>query len=504
MMRSLRLSCGLPTSLLAIGALVLWTGGDGSSAFAQTEGQPPAPTEEATAEEATAEEATAEEADGEEETTEEEAAEEDAGEESEDGEEEEELVSDEDMEEEDEGEEEGDAAPTNVLVLPYQAIYRSVPQEKLDAATNLLEKELGARAGLSVIRGAVSADGIKAPTVESAVQASETADAAEADRRMKKLIATRKKAVVEYEANAGALESIEPYVEAHLGLARAFMLAGQDAAAKTSIEVAARILPTYELARTQYSRLYRKWFAEAAKMAMEDKRGSLLVKSSLPGATVSLDGRPLDVAPVLLQDIVPGKHIVQARIEGAPVFATTVNVVASKKTEVLATYSNTLGGSAVGRVTDAVAQNGVPKEAVASAAEAGKTAGADWVVFGGIARDDDRFRVHTYVVDAQAEKIAKLDELSFDLEMLTAESDVLRIAQNANAIVDDFPDGRTALAVIERRARAQSNINRVSASPDAETAGAKVSPIVKKNGDRRRPVFRPLKGGSIVIKDEEE
>ena len=40
----------------------------------------------------------------------------------------------------------GDEAPapdkTKVLVLPYQAIYRSVPQKKLNSATELLFKEL--------------------------------------------------------------------------------------------------------------------------------------------------------------------------------------------------------------------------------------------------------------------------------------------------------------------------------------------------------------------------
>src|SRR5436853_5434469 len=43
-----------------------------------------------------------------------------------------------------------------VLVLPYQAIYRSVPQKKLDTATGLLQKELDQIGGLAIVRGAVA------------------------------------------------------------------------------------------------------------------------------------------------------------------------------------------------------------------------------------------------------------------------------------------------------------------------------------------------------------
>ena len=56
-------------------------------------------------------------------------------------------------------------------------------------------------------------------------------------------------------------------------------------------------------------------------------------------------------------------------------------------------------------MTDAIAQNSIPAKAVESAASAGKEAGAKYVICGGIAKDEDHFRVHTYVVDVGASKI---------------------------------------------------------------------------------------------------
>jgi len=433
-----------------------------------------------------------------------EAAEEEAVEEGEEEEGEEEEGEEEEGEgEEEEATEEAEATPsTPVLVLPYEGVYRSVPQEMLDAATRLLQKEMDAQDGLQVIRGAVAGVDVEVPSLEPAKGASAGADEAETARDVAAAITRRQSAIAAFEKNAGALEDALPYVQAHHELARTQMLAGDDAAAKATIEVAARLAPVLDLDPRRFPRLYRRWHAEAVERANADRRGSIMVKSVLPGAQVLLDGRPMDVAPVLLERVVPGKHLITARIEGAPAYASTITVEAKKTVEVIATYTDTAGGSAVGTVTDALAKNSVPKIAVTAATEAGKKANAGWVVFGALAKDDDRFRVHTYVVDVNAGQVAELEELSFDLEMLTAESDVLRIVTNARAKIDGFSDGKAEIKKIAKRMRSQNLVNKVNASP--EIALAKSPTKSKKKAKGRRPIFRPLKGGSITIKDEEE
>lgn len=241
---------------------------------------------------------------------------------------------------------------------------------------------------------------------------------------------------------------------------------------------------------------------------MKEKRGEILVESTLPGAAVELDGREMDVAPVVLEKVLAGRHLVVARLEGVPPFGAMVEVNAGKQTKVVAAYAKTAGGSDVGRAAEAVSRNEIPKDAVESAARAGKQVGADFVVLGAMVRNqnDDKFRVHTFLVSVAAPSVVAMEQISFDLDFLTAESDVLRIVRSIQTAMEGKTKGNPAIAKIDDRVRGSSTVNRVDASPDllaaARAKERRRGP--EKTKDGKRPVFRPLKGGSLVIKDEEE
>lgn len=399
----------------------------------------------------------------------------------------------------------GDAAPagTKVLVLPYQPIFRSVAQGKVATATQLLNKELTQKDGLVVIRGAVAngnGNGTK-PTLDSAMAAKKEAEEAEANRDIGAAITARKKVIAEIEKNAAAtIEKADDYILAHHYLARAYFWSGNDKDAKRAIEDAARLRPSFEVPAGEFSRLYRKWLRKAGTKIMKNKRGELFVKSGLPGARIYLDGREMDVAPVLLQKVVPGKHLLTAVVEGVPAFGGTVDVKAGKKATFTVSFGGSVGGDSVGDVADAIAANSVPKSAVKSAIAAGKSAGAKFVVAGGLAKDEDHLNVHTFVFDVDKGSVATLDVVNFDLELLTAEADVFQVVNAINNKVQKFSDGAANVKTIERRIRSQSTINEVDASPTAIARRRKT--VDKKAGPRR--VFKPLKGGSIIIKDEEE
>ena len=398
-----------------------------------------------------------------------------------------------------------EAAPsTKVMVLPVQGIFRSVPQNKLDKASNLLIKELDAQEGLTVIRGAVAEEGAKMPSISTATAAVEQAMAAENERRIGTSVQHRKKALVELEKNAAALKDVDPYVQAHLELARALMLTGKDKEAKDVIEVAARLAPSAELSSQVYPRLYRRWYRAAVERALKDRRGKILVESILPGAMVYIDGQPTDVAPVLLEKVVPGKHLIVTKAAGVIPFATTVVVEPNKKIKVVARYANTIGGDAVGEVAGSLSKNKVASNTVSSAIKAGKSVGAKWVVFGAMARGDDNFRVHTYVVSIADKKVAPLAVASFDTDLLTAESDILTIVRNAGTTIEKFPgDAVASVSVIEKRAREKRLINKFNANPSV-TSRKSGAPGKAKGKTGRRAIFKPLKGGTIQIKDEEE
>lgn len=388
-----------------------------------------------------------------------------------------------------------------VLVLPYQPIFRSVEQKKVATATNLLNKELGQKDGLVIIRGAVAnGSGATPPTLDAVKAALAAAEKAEASRDIEAAITARRDVIAQMEKSAGALEDPEDYILAHHQLARALMWAAQDAPAKKVLDEAARMGPSFELPVKEYSRLYRRWFRDIAKKVVDDKRGELFVKSGLPGAKVFLDGREMDVAPVLLQKTVPGKHLLTAMVDGVPTYGGVVDVKSGKKTTFTVSFGGSVGGDSVGDVADAIAANALPSSAVKSAVQAGKAAGAKFVVAGGMAKDEDHFNVHTMVVDVNKASVKHLKVVDFDLELLTAEADVFQIVAAVDEAVKKF-DGAPSLKTIENRIRSQSTINEVDASPAKVERRRKK---VKTDKDGKRRVFKPLKGGSIIIKDEEE
>ncbi|MEQ9495872.1 MAG: PEGA domain-containing protein [Deltaproteobacteria bacterium] len=395
---------------------------------------------------------------------------------------------------------EAEKAGEKVLVLPYQPIFRSVEQRKAATATNLLNKELQQKDGIVVIRGAV-ANGAKAtgPTLDEATAAQKEATEAEARRDIRAAIAARQKVIAAMEKNAGAIEEVDDFIRAHHDLARALMWAADDAEAKKVMDVAARMRPSFALPAKEFSRHYRRWFRAAATAAVKDKRGELFVKSGLPGAKVFLDGREMDVAPVVLEKTVPGKHLLTAVVEGVPQYGGIVDVKAGKKTTFTVSFGGSVGGDSVGDVTDAIAANKLDKSAVKSAVQAGKVAGAKYVVAGGMAKDEDHFNMHTLVVDVGTGNVQHLSVVAFDLELLTAEADVFQIVGAIDESVRSFK-GASAVATIEKRIRSQSTINEVDASPAkvARRAGPK-----RKRAKVRGPI-KPLQGGTIIIKDEEE
>jgi hypothetical protein len=397
----------------------------------------------------------------------------------------------------------GEAADgKKVLVLPYQPIYRSVEQHKASTATELLNKELASKEGMAVIRGAVSGDKAAAASLDDAAKLSKEADQAEVERRIDDAIALRKKSIESMEKNASAIADASDYLLAHHYLARALMWAAQDKEAKDTLAVAARMDPTLELPGDQFSRLYRRWFKAAADDALKQRPATLTVKSTLPGAKIMLDGREMDVAPVRLKKAVPGKHLISAAIDGVPPAAAIVTIDEKKDGEVTISFGATMGGDAVGRVAESIAQNELSSKAVQSAVQAGKDASAKYVVLGGMAKADDHFRVHTFVIDVEKSSVKPLEVVKFDLDLLTAESDVLRIVRSIEGSVAEFAGGQPEVKKIEDKLKVQSTVNEVIAAPSFTTRNDRAKKDDKK--DDKRQVFRALKEGKVKIKDEEE
>jgi hypothetical protein len=389
------------------------------------------------------------------------------------------------------------ATATRILVIPYQPIFRSAEQRKANKATEYLNQELGSKASIEVLRAGVSVEGQARPSIEAAVSALERAKKAEAEHRIDDAITARQEAISLMEQNAAAIPEAEDYILAHHRLARAYMWRGRDDEARQTMMAAAAMDPNMQLEASEFSRLYRTWYRAMRKELRSAGRGQVLVRSVLPGATISIDGREMDTAPVRLQDVVPGKHILSATAEGAEPTRAVIEVKAGSESEYTIAFGETVGGPTIGKVADSITENTLSADAVTAAQKAGQSADASYVVLGGLAKDEDHFNVHTFVVDVPTGKMKQLDVTQFDLDLLTAESDVLRVVLGVEQAVDAFDGAIASAATIEQRIRRAEVVNSVNAEPDLSVQRKRTAP---KQPTRRRGPIRAVQ--DIDIEDD--
>lgn len=359
-----------------------------------------------------------------------------------------------------------DAAATRILVIPYQAVFRSAKQRQVDKATEYLTQELGKKASIEVLRAGAPVEGAEQASMEPVNALLEQAKEAEADHRIQDAIELRQKVLDQMETNASALPDADAFIMAHHHLARALMWAAEDDRARTLIDAAARMDPNRDLPASEFSRLYRSWFESRRKELRRERRAQLLVRSVLPGATISIDGRETDVAPVKLVQVLPGKHLISATVGEDETSRAVVTVKAGEEKETTVAFGETIGGPAIGSVADALAENELPASAVSAAQRAGQTAEADFVVLGGLAKETDHFNVHTYVMKVGSGKLAPVNVTQFDLALLTAESDVLRVVLGVEEAIEQFDGSLASVAMLERQMRPATVVNEVDGAPD--------------------------------------
>ena len=99
-------------------------------------------------------------------------------------------------------------------------------------------------------------------------------------------------------------------------------------------------------------------------------------------------------------------------------------------------------------------------------------------------------------------QVKALNAVDFDSEMLTADSDVIRVVRQVNSAVKNFGSATTMVARIEKRTGgfATTTLNQVSGAPEAPSRRR----TVRRQDNGPRKVFKALEGGTIRIKDEEE
>jgi hypothetical protein len=134
------------------------------------------------------------------------------------------------------------------------------------------------------------------------------------------------KAVSEYVAAASVLEDASPLIEARLGLAEVFARQGMEDEANESLSVAAVLNPELVLDTAKYPPQFIRSFQKLRDRVLAGEKGSLYFDETARGATISVGAKALGTAPLRVNDIPAGQHLVRLELTGVGVYSALVDV----------------------------------------------------------------------------------------------------------------------------------------------------------------------------------
>ncbi|MCK6549494.1 PEGA domain-containing protein, partial [Myxococcota bacterium] len=335
-----------------------------------------------------------------------------------------------------------------VLVLPYQPMGKGVPQDLAEQATVVITKEM-AQGGLTVIQADDVGESAPKPAPEKTKGPTDapTGDP-NAGKKAEDLLAKAKEAMDDsefagaikhlraavklLEDNGDAVPDLRVLSEAYLQLGVAHFRNGDEDDGDDMLNKAVHLDPDRKLEASDYPPIFIRVYERARFNVLRRPRASIEVKAA-KGAQVLFDGRNAGKAPVLLKDALPGNHWIRIERPGEPV---QVKKVAIKSGRTVTIEFDGSGADkpeaapAVG-VLGAIAQNELTKDHVAQIKAAGARAGADFVMVGGIYKTDTAYMIRTVYVASKDGTVGRLADIAFDLDMLSAEVEVYKLAEDA-------------------------------------------------------------------------
>ncbi|MCA9519024.1 MAG: PEGA domain-containing protein, partial [Myxococcales bacterium] len=287
------------------------------------------------------------------------------------------------------------------------------------------------------------------------LRADEALEKAKDQVRQKKFMdatKTFKQAMSLYEKKLDLLENFDKYVDAQLGRALAFFLAGYDDNGEDELAKVLTFRPGLALdkravppaAAQALERLKVLWGSSATE--------EVEVQANAPDARVYVDGILVGTAPATGRDLARGKHVVRVVAPGYEPWADQVD--AGRTKVVKAKLKAVKGGAAVVAAVDAATP-----EALAEAARTGGYGGRfdsaaaalcakhglDGIVLTYIAPRPEEYVLAAFWFDAGKKQLVEVAPASIDLDLATMQVGVLELVER---VVGTATGGYDAAAVV--------------------------------------------------------
>lgn len=330
----------------------------------------------------------------------------------------------------------GDDDAPRVALLPISA-GEAVPEKAPQRFRELLLSELKSRDTLEVVdlpRGKASA--AQKPSSEPSAEALETLDQGQQELGELKFDAaygTLKKGIEAMTARPEAID-FDRLTEAYVSLAVAsFRMGDEDAAQKALLSVV-RLAPDYKLPDGKYPPIFVREFEKARRRVEKAIRGTLNVDGP-PGSTAFVDGKDLGMVPVVQENLAAGTHYVKVEGTRGQLFGQAVEV----KTGTAKVKAVFQGGSSGGPQFAAVGPT-LDASAAEEVANAVKALEVDYALVGFLYRSGDhQVTAATALYSAQRKGFTALKLYTFDEELLTANVEAYKLADDINDALEQFP-----------------------------------------------------------------
>lgn len=273
-----------------------------------------------------------------------------------------------------------------------------------------------------------------------------------------------------------ATADYESVTDAYVKLAAAAFRMGEEKAAKSALIEFARFAPNYELS-AGFPPVFQREFNKAKKRLDKQPHGSVSIEGP-PGSTAFLDGRDLGMVPVIDEIVPGGTHYVKVEGTKGEKFGQTVNVTG--KVKVKANF----GGSSA-RAPVVAVKAAVVDPAISASLDSGtqsrlaaylKAANADWALVGYVYKtSDSQLTIGTALYSGRKSQFAALSPLSFDTDVLTANTEAYKLGEEVVKRLNSFGSAASLPLNLATRPRTATvlakNDTPTNNTDELETAG---------------------------------
>ncbi|MEL7369909.1 MAG: PEGA domain-containing protein [Myxococcota bacterium] len=399
----------------------------------------------------------------------------------------------------------GFGAPTKVLAVPYQALDAKVSAQIAAQTTTLIQNEVAQSGAIAVVVASLATNDVEVKDADAQVRAAlaRGRDAME-DGEFDAAVRSARAAI-------GLVDRWGAFMQDHAQLSSSYLLAGvalfrdgREDEADEMLGWAAHFAPERRLDPNQYPPIFIRAYDRARQRVLRQERGRVDIRG--PRGRVLFDGKSVGSTPVVLTDVLPGPHWVRVEASGearriAASGEARPIVVRSKATVRVDLNAPTPPSGLAG----AIQRNQMNPVNVDALRQQARKAKASHILVGTIHSSSTAFLVRSVLIEAKdGAQARRLTPIAFDLDMLTAEVEVFKLARDLGQVVAGarraapIESERFAIALDYAPPRppvvADAKPRQVTAAPalpDAKDASFNVA---------QKPVVK--QGATLIPKDE--